>query len=66
VAVTIALFWPGIIAFLILFGLSLVGLWYYARSKHHRSLLFWVAGILICIVVSYIIATFVITPLLLL
>lgn len=65
IAVTASAFWPGIITFLILLGLSLVGLWYYARSKQNHSLLFWVVGIVVCIVVSYIIATFAITPLLL-
>jgi hypothetical protein len=64
-AVTTSVFWPGIIAFLTLLGLSLVGLLYYARSKQNRSSLFWVASILVCIVVSYIIATLAITPLLL-
>jgi len=63
VTVTASFFWPGIIAFLILLGLSLVGLGYYARSKQSRSLMFWVVGIVICIVVSYIITTFAITPL---
>jgi len=65
IAVTASVFWPGIITFLILLGLSLVGLWYYVRSKQNHSLLFWVVGIVVCIVVSYIIATFAITPLLL-
>jgi hypothetical protein len=62
--VTVSAFWPGIIAFLVLLGLSLVGLWYYARSKQ-RSLMFWIVGIVVCVVVSYIIATFALTPLLL-
>ena len=64
-AVTASVFWPGIIAFLILLGLSLIGLWYYARSKQNRSPLFWIVGVVICIVVSYILTTFAITPLLL-
>ncbi|TEB07480.1 hypothetical protein Psch_01034 [Pelotomaculum schinkii] len=63
--ITLAIFWPGIIAFLLLLGLSLAGLCYYTRSKQNRSPLFWILGILICITVSYITATFAITPLLL-
>lgn len=65
IAVTASIFWPGIIAFLILLGLSLVGLWYYARCKQSRTSMFWIVGIVICVVASYIIATFAITPLLL-
>jgi len=64
VAASASIFWPGIIAFLILLGLLLVGLWYYAHSKQNRSPLFWIAGIVVCIAVSYIIATFALTPLL--
>ena len=63
--IILAVFWPGIIAFLILLGLSLAGLWYYARSKQNRSPLFWIVGIVVCVAVAYIIATFAITPLLL-
>ncbi|MBC7075585.1 MAG: hypothetical protein H5T98_05865 [Syntrophomonadaceae bacterium] len=59
-AVTASVFWPGIIVFLILLGLSLAGLWYYARSKQNRSLLFWVLGIVVCVVVANVIATFVV------
>lgn len=62
--VTASVFWPGIIAFLVLLGLSLVGLWYYARSKQSRSPLLWIVGIVVCVVVAYVIATFIVTPLL--
>jgi len=65
IAVTASVFWPGIIAFLILLGLSLVGLWYYARSKQSRTSMFWIVGIAACTVVAFLIATFIITPLLL-
>jgi len=66
-AVTASVFWPGIVVFLILLGLSVTGLGYYARYKQYkqsRSLLFWVVGIAICVVAAYIIAAFIITPLL--
>lgn len=64
IAVTASVFWPGIIVFLILLGLSLAGLWHYARSKQSRSPMFWVVGIVVCVVVAYVIATFIVTPLL--
>jgi hypothetical protein len=64
-AVTAAVFRPGIIAFLVLLGLSLLGLWYYARSKQNRSPLFWIVGIAACIIIAFLIATFIVTPLLL-
>jgi|GEM_PF-968918 len=65
IAVTTSVFWPGIVTFLILLCLSLVGLWYYAHFKQSYSQLFWIIGIVVCTVASYIITTFAITPLLL-
>jgi high-affinity Fe2+/Pb2+ permease len=59
-AVTVSVFWPGIIAFLILLGLFLTGLVFYARSKQSRSPLLWIVGIVVCVVVAYVIATFVV------
>lgn len=63
-AFSASVFWPGIITFLVLLGLSLVGLWYYAHSKQSRSPLLWIVGIVVCVVVAYVIATFIVTPLL--
>jgi len=63
-AFSASVFWPGIIAFLVLLGLSLTGLRFYARSKQSRSPLLWIVGIVVCVVVAYVIATFVVTPLL--
>jgi len=64
IAFSASVFWPGIIAFLVLLGLSLTGLMFYARSKQSRSPLLWIVGIVVCVVVAYVIATFVVTPLL--
>lgn len=64
-AITAAAYWPGMLAFLVLLGLSLTGLRYYARSKPRRSALFWVAGISVCVMAAYLITTFTIVPLLL-
>lgn len=62
-AAGIPFLWPGIIAFPALLVFSLAALWYCARSKQ-CSLMFWIAGILVCIAVSYLIATIIFTPIL--
>lgn len=62
-AAGIPFLWPGIIVFPALLVLSLAVLWYCARSKQ-CSLTFWIAGILVCIAVSYLIATIIFTPIL--
>lgn len=59
---SIAVFWPGLIAFLILLSLSLAGLIYYS-AKQPRSLLFWIGGVIVCILLAYVINIFIVTPL---
>lgn len=61
-AVSGSLFWPEIISFLVLLGLSLTGLRYYVRSKQSRSPFFWIVGIVVCVMVAYLITTFIVTP----
>ncbi len=63
-AISVAVYWPGMLAFLALLGLFLTGLRYYAPSQPRRSVLFWVVGLSIGIMTAYLIAAFMIVPLL--
>ncbi|KKM09433.1 hypothetical protein SY88_18970 [Clostridiales bacterium PH28_bin88] len=63
--VSVAVSWPGIISFLVLLALGLIGFGYYTRSRHPRSVWFWAVGMAVCLLLAYVITVLVVVPLLL-
>ena len=60
-SINVAYYWTGIISFSIILVISLTLLWLFQPQKMTRSSFFWVS-VLASIVLSYIIATYIIDP----
>ena len=59
---SVAVFWPGIISFLVLWSIGIAALWLRSQRIPSRARRFWLVGALLAAVFAHAVTVFIVEP----